>query len=295
MAGRFEDRLMSDPQLGPVIAAMPPAQQQQAAGLIAAAARRAARGLIKPGRTTLWNNYYSVVRFQATVVVVAGVTTLTMVAGTELRPFSYRIGDPLVTAGFGAAVGLATEADTNLVKASETISGQAVTVHGMSLYLGEESDLELAKLVWSRTSVAISMDGDSQRYRLGRPGMLPASGGLYGAGATFGVPIAGGAAAQPPLNASTDTSRANSNGNPQIENFYPFPLPMQWTPSGETDSNFNVSITLRRGITLAETARAGAAGVAAFTPPLVVGDPGSFVDIMCRLHSEQNFARSVNQ
>jgi hypothetical protein len=80
-----------------------------------------------------------------------------------------------------------------------------------------------------------------------------------------------------------------------VDNFYPFPQPLLWTPSGETDSNFNVVLKLVRQQVVVETARAGAVGVAPFTPPTAVGQFGTFVDFMARLHSMQRAARSVNQ
>jgi hypothetical protein len=68
-----------------------------------------------------------------------------------------------------------------------------------------------------------------------------------------------------------------------------------WTPSGETDSNFNLVLRLVRQQVISETARVSASGVAPFTPPTAVGQFGTFSDFMVRLHSDQTFARSVNQ
>jgi hypothetical protein len=237
-------------------------------------------------RFRLWNNYYSVVRFQALVNVAGGVTTLTFQTA-EQRPFSYRINDPLVGAGFDATLGNATDAETNLVKAGETIAGEQLEVDGISLMPSSITDIGLWKLLIANMSVTISMDGDSHRYRLGRPDMICGSGGTFGSGVSPTL--------VPALDSSLATDSSFSNGWPVVDNFYPFPQPLLWTPSGETDSNFNVVLKLVRQQVVVEQARIGAAGVAPFTPPTGVGQFGTFVDFMARLHSMQRAARSVNQ
>lgn len=236
-------------------------------------------------RFRLWNNYYSIVRFQANVSVVGAVTTLTFAAGV-LRPFSYRINDLLTVAGFDPSFGAATEAETNLTKGGETIAGEQLQIDGLSLMNSSVTDIGLWKQLIANISVNISFDGDAHKYRLGRPDMIPSSGGTFGNGLTSTV--------VPDLVSSLGADSSFSNGWPVIDNFYPFPQPLIWTPSGETDSNFNVVLSLVRQVVVVETARAAAAGVAPFTPPTAVGQFGTFVDIMARLHSEQVGARSVN-
>ena len=237
-------------------------------------------------RFRTWNNYYSIVRFQAQVSVAAPTTTLTWQTG-ELRPFSYRMNDPLVSAGFDASFGNATDCETNLVKAGETIAGEQLWVDGISLMPSSVTDIGAYKQLIANLSVAITMDGDAQRYRLGRPDMIPGSGGTFGTGATSTI--------VPPLPNVISFDSGFSNGWPVIDNFYPFPQPLMWTPSGETDSNFNVVLKLVRQVVLVQTARTAASGVAAYTPPTAVGQFGSYVDFMCRLHSQQMAARSVNR
>lgn len=230
-------------------------------------------------RFKLWNAYYSVVRFSGTVTVVGANTVVTWQGGTEQRPFSYRIGDPLVSAGFPAAFGPAapaTQADTNLVKASETNAGEQVMVHGISVMPGLTTDFGAWNFLGDSMSVVISMDGDARRYRLGRPFMIPASGGNYGGiGASVITPFQGGTWA---------------NGVPDIANYYPFPEPMLWSASGATDSNFNVVLRLERTVavtaaTAATSPTAGGSGV----------DFGSYADYMIRLHTSQSGDRSLNQ
>lgn len=238
------------------------------------------------GRYRTWNNYYSVVRFQAAVNVAAPTTTLTFAPG-ELRPFSYRIGDLLTTAGFDAGVGNATDCETNLVKAGETVAGEQLAVCGISIMPSSITDIGLWKQLASNVSCTISMDGDAQRYRLGRIDMIPGSGGTFGSGISPTV--------LPGLTESVATDSSFSNGWPTVDNYYPFPQPLWWTPSGETDSNFNVILKLVRQLVIVETGRAAATGVAPYTPPTAVSQFGTFVDMMVRLHSEQLAPRSTNR
>lgn len=286
-----------DPAIAPLLANLSPDEQADVIARIVAAGRRQgaggrrakmhiAEGSLPAEHVSLWNNYYSVVRFQATVGVVGAVSTLTWAVQT-LRPFSYRINDALTSAGFDPTLGNATEAETNLVTAGQTVSGELVKVMGLSLMPSSVTDIEAWKLLIANMSVVISMNGDQARYRLGRPDMLPSAGGTFGTGPTTAI--------APQLASPLDQSSGFANGWPVIDNFYPFPQPIIWSPSGETDSNLNVAITLQRQQVLVETARAAAAGVAAFAPPTAAGQFGSFVDIMARLHCQQLAPRSVNQ
>jgi hypothetical protein len=225
----------------------------------------------------LWNAYYSVVRFPGTVSTAGGNTTVTWLGGQEIRPFSYKIGDPLTTAGFPVAFGpnaLATAADTNLVKASETLAGEQLKVHGVSLMPSLTTDTGAWSYLNDSMSVSISMDGDQRKYRLGRPFMIPASGGSYGFPSSVITPFAIG---------------AWSNGVPDIANFYPFPEPLYWTSSGQTDSNFNLILKLERQVAVTAVTTAA-------TSPVTSGiDFGAYVDIMARLHTSQTADRSINQ
>ena len=284
--------MQSDPGLAPIFSGLGAGDAATLATAIAnfAVRKRQVIPAVDAGPTgqrfRLWNNYYSIVRFQSIVSVVPPTTTLTF-QQQELRPFGYRIGDNLTQAGYDPTFGNATEAETNLVKAGETIAGEQLEVDGISLMPSDITDIGIYKTLISNMSVVISMDGDSHRYRLGRPNMIPGSGGTFGAGATTTL--------VPPLDASTQQDGSFSNGWAVVDNFYPFPQPLIWTPSGETDSTFNVVLKLVRQQVFVLTARAGADGIAPFTPPTVAGQFGTFADIMVRLHSEQRAGRSVNQ
>jgi hypothetical protein len=160
-------------------------------------------------------------------------------------------------------------------------------VNGISIMPSDVTDIGVWKQLGSNISVVISMDGDANRYRLGRVNMIPGSGGTFGNGRTPTL--------LPDLGSSLNTDNSFSNGWPVIDNYYPFPQPLMWTPSGETDSNFNVVLRLVRQQVITETARVAATGVAPFTPPTSVGQFGTFADYMVRLHTDQTFARSVNR
>lgn len=286
--------MQNDAALGPVFQGLSPGDAAALANRIASFASRARQvmPMVDAGPTgqrfRLWNNYYSIVRFSAIVSVVPPVSTLTF-QQQALRPFGYRIGDNLTVAGFDPTFGPATDAETNLVKAGETIAGEQLEVDGISLMPSPVTDIGVYKQLIANMSVVISMDGDSHRYRLGRPDMIPGSGGTAGAGFTSTV--------VPPITSSIAVDNGFQNGWPVVDNFYPFPQPLIWTPSGETDSTFNVVLTLVRQIVFVETARTLdlVNGVAPYTPPTVAGQFGTFADIMVRLHSEQRGARSVNQ
>lgn len=296
MAVLTRDQIMSG-DLGQTLAAMPQAarealiQQMIAAsgGDAGATTNQRTRSRRRTGvpqqRFRLWNAYYSVVRFQA-LVNVAGPTSTLVFVPQELRPFSYRIGDSLTNAGFDASMGQATEADTNLIKASETNAGEQLEVQGISLMPGDTTDIELFKSLSASMSVVISMDGDARRYRIGRPTMIPGSGGVFGGGPTtaLGNNAIGG----------IPQSQGFSNGWPDIVNYYPFPEPLLWTASGETDSNFNVILKLQRQQLFTETAVIGTPPGPSFLPPTAVGMFGSYVDLMVRLHTEQQGDRSLN-
>ena len=281
------DQLMAIPQVAAMLATIPQNEQAAVLDLLSATtAAASAGGAVTTQRTKarrdmgvphqqykLWNAYYSVIRFAGTVSTNGGNTLVTWQGGTELRPFSYRIGDVLTTAGFPAAFGQATQADTNLVKASETLAGEQLDVHGISLMPSLTTDTGGWAYLSDSMSAVISMDGDQRRYRIGRPYMIPASGGSYGFPSSVITPFAIG---------------AWSNGVPDIGNFYPFPEPLLWTSSGQTDSNFNVVLRLERTVVVT-------APTSSTSPATSGTDFGAYVDIMVRLHTSQTADRSLNQ
>lgn len=246
------------------------------------------KALLSSQKFSLWNKYYSRVRAQASVTTGPTGYTYTFASGTELRAFGYAIGQSMDGVGFPAAT-IATPADTNLIKASETISGENVIIYGMSLLLDADSDAGLAQVLVPNLSVTISMNGDQNSYRLGNAQVVPGGGGLYGFGESR-VEV-------PTLNSSlSNISGALANGLPHSDDFYPFPQPISWTSAGRADSTFIVKLRVEREVnfTTASLDRAAGAGVAAWTHPSPP-DRGTFVGFTVHLFSQQISPRSQNQ
>jgi hypothetical protein len=234
---------------------------------------------------------YSAVRFQFTPSApAAGVTTYTLnTSNTKIRAFSYGIGDDMGTAGFNSAVAgfaAATEAETNLISKNDT-NGAVIKITGLSLYLSETSDAALAKLVWANTYVDTTLDGVSQYLLIGRMGRIPSAGGLYGNGDSL--------VTQPGLLSEVAQVGVVSNGMPQANNFLRLGEPIWWHPASKTDSKFQVRFQVVRNLTVASTARAAAAGITAYTPPVNLGDPGTFVDVIVYLQCTEYMKRSKQQ
>jgi hypothetical protein len=234
---------------------------------------------------------YSAVRFQFTPSApAAGVTTYTLnTTSTKIRAFSYGIGDDMSTAGFNTSVAgfaEATEAETNLISKNDT-NGAVIKVTGLSLYLSETSDAALAKLIWANTYVDTTLDGVNQYLLIGRMGRIPSAGGLYGNGDSL--------VTQPSLRGQIAQVGVVSNGMPQANNFLRLGEPIWWHPASKTDSKFQVRFQVVRNLSVTSTARAAAAGVTAYTPPVNVGDPGTFVDVLVYLQCTEYMKRSKQQ
>lgn len=246
------------------------------------------REIISAQKFSLWNKYYSRVRCQASVSTGATGYTYTFQGGTELRAFSYAIGQAMDGVGFPSAT-IATAADTNLIKASETISGENVSMYGLSVLLDSDSDAGLAQVLAPNVSVTVSMNGDQNAYRLGNVQTIPGGGGLYGFGESR-VEV-------PALNASVQQiSGALANGLPHSDDFYPFPQPVLWSSAGRADSTFIVKLRVERTVSFSTTEldRAAAAGVAAWTHP-TPPERGTYVGFTVHLFSRQISPRSQNQ
>ncbi|MFI5243727.1 MAG: hypothetical protein ACHQQR_00760 [Gemmatimonadales bacterium] len=240
-------------------------------------------------KSSLWNKYYSTVWFTPTL---AG-TFIYTIAAAERRAFGYRIGDDLNVVGFPTGAGTnATRADTNLNKAAETTAGECLKIYGISLQLTEDSDALLASLLWPVLSVQIQMNGDNNNYKLGTGAMVPGGGGLKGMGlSTIVVPNTN--------DMVNPFIGSRSNGDPNVANFYPFPEPMYWNPSGANDSTFIVTLKAERPVvatTLLAADRVLAPGGAAGPVTAWVHPAANtvFVGIKVHLHSKQVSPRSDN-
>lgn len=244
--------------------------------------------------TSMWNVYYSSVRF-GWAVTGSGPYTYTLAAGTQLRAFGYAIGDDLTqsTVGYPSGYGSATECETNLQKRAETVGGETVMIRGISAYLTADSDPYLALKTLENTSVVIAMNGEQQVFRLGRLAFLPGGGGLSSAGQSQIL-------TPPQMESYARGVGAMTNGIGSINNFYPLPQPLLWKPSGEADSTLILRMTVQRTLTESATARTATAGgastpgTAAFSPPTATGNYGTYVGVVIRLHSQQVGPRSQN-
>ncbi len=217
--------------------------------------------------------YWSTVRFASTL---AGA-----IAVGSVQAFGYAIGGDMAAAGRAAV--LATLADTNLQKAGETRLNADLFVMGVGACPTPDSEPALIKRVWRECAVEISTDGQNTAP-LATLEMLPAGGGLMGAGrsaikvpslSTTGIAVDRGEGA---------ATEFLSNGNPMSGNIFMLAAPVLWTGQQGVDSNFRLNFRIDRAIAEpVAVARAAAAGVAAYSLPAALGDPGTFVDIRVRL------------
>jgi hypothetical protein len=242
--------------------------------------------------------YWSAVRFQATRA--AGPPVVLTVAAGERKAFAYPIGQSPAIAGFGTAFGNATEAETNLLRPSETRDNADFWIWGIGCAISHPSEPAIAEEVWRSTSVRLALNGTTS-IPLGRLEMFPGAGGLYGAGRSAALgsnfldtgPSDGGVGAVVPF---------MSNGVPAAGDFFRLLQPFKWSSVGNSgsDSSLVLSFLLQRDITvtcgLARTLNAPAAtttGTAAYTPPADLAR-GTYVDVITHLIGVSVAKRSVN-
>lgn len=246
-------------------------------------------------QSSLWNSYFSTGRFTPTTGGTAGAPTWTIAKGSVISLFAYALNDILDggAAGFPTGTGPATNAETNLIQRSNTNAGFLIEVYGISVYPTADSSSLMLKLLSDNVSVLLSLNGDTQQWKLGNLGFMPGAGGLYGAGRDLlQVPNLGDTSAFDP--------GAIVNGIPSIQNFFPFPEKLIWNPAGSADSTLVVKFTAERQIgPIAPAPRAATAGVAAYAPGnanVAVGAGYSDgVGLKVRLHSRQRSPASQNQ
>jgi hypothetical protein len=247
--------------------------------------------------------YWSTVRFQATRA--AGPPVAFSIDTTQRRAFAYAQGQNMAVAGFTLGQ-IATEADTNLLKANETRDNSDVWIWGLAAYITPDSEPALARRIWRETAVDISLNG-TQSIPLGTLEMFPSAGGLYGAGTTY-LKAPNDLQAGPSDAAGETGIGAQmgflNNGNPMAGNFFRLPQPFKWASVGSqgADSSLIITNTPLRAITENSFARAAipvtpaitSVGTEPFTPPAAVGDPGTFVDLRWHLICVAVAKRSVN-
>lgn len=227
--------------------------------------------------------YYSTVVFSFKRGTPTGTLYPFTTSAAPRRAFTYAIGDDLQQAGAPTSGTTATPCETNLVNRGQTLAGELVKVYGISAYLGATSDPICAARVFEACSVAISLNGDQQTYRLGRMGFLPGAGGLFGGNITEAV--------TPAVNGGPAFAGGIANGNPVSGSFYRLPAPIWWQSAGNADSTLAIVVNVDRPefLDLSVNGREAATGVEAWTPP-----ENFFVSVTFRLHTISKSARSVN-
>jgi hypothetical protein len=204
--------------------------------------------------------YYSTVKFTApTPTATPGPFAYTILAGSRRRAFAYAVGGDMRVAGYTQADGVATIAETNLISANETISGENVWIQGMALQLMpsmqhlEEGgvppsrvrppDANLLGEIFNSIAVSIGLNGDQNVHRLGTPGMLPGAGGLTGAAHDITGPLQ--------VAGQTDANQGfPANGWPVRSNYFQLPEGLIWMNKGNRDSNLNIIFDTVRDINI---------------------------------------------
>ncbi len=242
---------------------------------------------IKSQKSVLAFPYYSTVRIQTTRT---GSTAFTYAyAGGTVKAFTYAQGDTMSAAGFPTTT-VGTQAETNLLQASQTRDNSDVMIWGLAAYLTPDSDPEIARWVWRNSGIFLSLSG-TDTFQVGRLEMLPSAGGLYGSGVSL--------LTDPPLGQSRDNAEGFvNNGNPMAGNFLRFPNAVRWNANGSGKKDTTLQIQLQTNaftVTPTPTTRAAATGVAAYTAPSgTAGTPGTYCDIVFRLVSVSISERSEN-
>lgn len=232
--------------------------------------------------------YFSRGRFTSTRSATPYVYTIS--AGQEIRLFGYAQGGDMGAAGRGSTN--ATNADTNLVTAGQTIGGEKLTVTGVSIQICSNTiSPEMVAGIWDEISVKASTNGGSNAFLLGTPAMLPGGSGLYGAGSNYtGVqPITGG----------RPVFSFFSNGLPGNLNQGVIPEGFLWDRAGQTDSNLVILMKTERAFAsnLSGTNASDKADVTAATGILAYLYPTAaevFVDVRVRLYGVAEADRSAN-
>lgn len=234
---------------------------------------------VKTQKTVLPVPYWSTVRLLSSRA--AGPPVVLTIDTTPRKAFQYCIGQDATVGGFSGTI--ATPAETNLLRAGETLDGATVWIWGLAAELCTNAEPLIAAQAWRDSVVDLSLNG-TQSIRLGTLAMFPAAGGLYGQGRSF--------VAEPQLAQSGGVDGGQgatvgyvANGNPMAGNFMRFPQPFKWNGTGKgADASLSIIVTPQRTMTFTcAVARAAAAGVAAYTPPAAAGNAGTFIDVRFRL------------
>lgn len=209
-------------------------------------------------RVTSWP-YYSRVKFTAVSTDEApGPYVYNVAQGVQVRAFAYAVGQQKTVAGYTAADGNATIADTNLTQANQTTGGQNVMIHGIALQLlpaamhlaeGESVphivrpvDYEFYSALMNAVAVEATLNGDENVFRLGTVPMVPGAGGQVG-GSPDLVGLNG-------LAGDQESLPWGANGWQTRSNFFRLPSGLTWRNQSNADSMFNLRFTVTRAIRL---------------------------------------------
>jgi hypothetical protein len=179
-----------------------------------------------------WNIYWSRVRFTSSVS--AAPFVYSIASGVKVGAFSYAQGQSGTSAGLQAT---ATEADTSLQIANQTINSEFALIRGVGIFLGPGSDPVLAKQLDGVVSCTATLGPVT--YQFGNPTMLPGPGGFVG--------MTESQAAYPnPLESYAMRIGGMSNGIALAGNNLKLPRALVWMPSGAgSSSNLVINLTTR--------------------------------------------------
>lgn len=259
---------------------------RQAAAKLTPQERQAYAGAIVGGqKVRKVRPYFSSTRLGGAVTTASNQATVAFTKGTRVNAFGYGINDSLVDAGYAAAFGNATAAETNLQQRGTTQAGATVYILGISMFLSEMSEGIVVQRLWPNTWADISLDGINQFMMLGRLSTIPAAGGVFGALRSWLL--------EPALAESSRWQNFGSSGNPQANNYKKLPESVRWNPTGGADSAFRIRINIERAVSFTTVAtRAAASGVEAYNPPANPGDDGTYADLLWQLHTVESAPRT---
>jgi hypothetical protein len=218
----------------------------------------ALRALSSQQRVTDYPYYSSVCwRAEKEAVLVEQVLTghsYSFARGELRRAFAYGRGQDGGIAGFTTATdGLMTLAETNLVKAHETIGGQTVQIDGLAVFVkpamtdgAHYMQARLLAMIATNVSIQLSVNGDENLFPVGTAQQIPAAGGIVGTGnddLSF-IPTTYDKA--PLTNEIGAPFPFCQNGWQTRGNYYRLPSGVIWSPAGNADSMLNVLFTNER-------------------------------------------------
>lgn len=184
--------------------------------------------------------------------------------GELRRAFAYARGQDGQIAGFTTGVapavvdGLMTLAETNLVKAHETIGGQQVQIDGIAIFvkpaMTDGSRFMQARLlaqIATNVSVQLSVNGDENLFPLGTIQQIPGAGGLVGIGNDDLAFKELKLDKEAICDVGPGVFPFAANGWQTRGNYYRLPSGVIWNPAGNADSMLNVLFTCERNFGVA--------------------------------------------